>query len=299
MIELNIDLAYLAKYFEIGAQSIKQYSTKSVDELMQAEAEGGNKKAAGYEDFLKDPEKVAELFRLADANNRFLIIQNLSQDDLSELLQYLNNEDLIWGLKYFSPDKLVELMQELPQEELLKIVLEKFPTDTIVSCMEQKELDDFLNNEKVERKDIMNVFEQLQPDQFKALMSQIFGAQAQDITNRDKIMSTLEGLDDKAFMNTIDKFNDDGKKFIVWNLINNDEKLIKEFSNETLARPFSFLEKGDILTSLNDLDEEFVRPMVEELPADLIQIIATQIDPGMFAKVLVEDYADILKDIGL
>jgi Mg/Co/Ni transporter MgtE len=101
MIELNIDLSYLAKYFEIGSQRIQQYSTKSIDELMQAEAEDGNKKAAGFEDFLKDPEKVAELFRLTDANNRFLIIQNLSEDDLAELLQYLNNEDLIWGLKYF------------------------------------------------------------------------------------------------------------------------------------------------------------------------------------------------------
>jgi hypothetical protein len=50
---------------------------------------------------------------------------------------------------------------------------------------------------------------------------------------------------------------------------------------------------------LNDLDEEFVRPMVEELPTDLIQIIATQIDPSVFAKVLTENYADILKDIGI
>jgi hypothetical protein len=190
-------------------------------------------------------------------------------------------------------------MQELPQEELLKIVLEKFSTDEIVSHMEKQELDEFLGNEKVERQDIMNVFKQLKPDEFKALMTQIFGAQAQDITNRGKIMATLEGLDDKEFMNTISKFDDNGKKFLVWNLVNNDEKLIKEFSNETLARPFSFLEKGDILKSLNGLDEEFVRPMVEELPQDLIQIIATQIDPSVFAKVLTEDYADILKDIGI
>jgi Mg/Co/Ni transporter MgtE len=244
MIELNIDLSYLAKYFEIGSQSIKQYSTKSIDELMQAEAENGNKKAAGFEDFLKNPEKVAELFRLADANNRFLIIQNLSEDDLAELLQYFHNSALIWGLKYFSPDKLVQLMQELPQEELLKIVLEKFSVDEIVTHMEKEELDDFLNNEKVEREDIMNVFKQLKPDQFKVLMSQIFGAQAQDITNREKIMSTLDGLDDKEFMNTIDKFDDNGKKFIVWSLVNNDEKLIKEFNNETLARHSASFKKA-------------------------------------------------------
>ena len=48
---------------------------------------------------------------------------------------------------------------------------------------------------------------------------------------------------------------------------------------------------------MKSLDEEFLIPMVKELPKDLIQVIATQIDPGEFAEILSKNYKDILAQV--
>ena len=63
MIELDIDLSYLTRNFNIGLAQIQQYAkTKSIKEIVRAEAEKGNKAAADFElEVLRDPKEVAKL----------------------------------------------------------------------------------------------------------------------------------------------------------------------------------------------------------------------------------------------
>ena len=37
--------------------------------------------------------------------------------------------------------------------------------------------------------------------------------------------------------------------------------------------------------------------MIEELPPELIQVVATQIDPEVFAQILVEEFPDVLMEM--
>ena len=50
---------------------------------------------------------------------------------------------------------------------------------------------------------------------------------------------------------------------------------------------------------MSGLDSEFLVPMIQELPMDLTQIVLTQIDPNEFAKILTEDFEDILASVVL
>ena len=59
------------------------------------------------------------------------------------------------------------------------------------------------------------------------------------------------------------------------------------------------MEKHDILKCMDVLDPEFLIPMVEELPPDLLQVVATQIDPRIFAQVLIDEFPDVLSKIAL
>ena len=49
MIRLDIDLSYLTKNFEIGTQRLNQYASKSIDEIMEAEAAQGNPQAEKFQ----------------------------------------------------------------------------------------------------------------------------------------------------------------------------------------------------------------------------------------------------------
>jgi len=299
MITLDVNLTYLAKYFEINTQRINQYAGKSIEEVIELEASQNNKNSMPrVEDVVGNPAKLAQLLKLTDPVNRFLIIKNLNDDDLQKLLEYLDSDDLVWGLQYFSIDKLAELMQELPQEELLKLVLDKFGIEQIVALMQTDEMDKFMTDSKVGREDIMKFFDQLHEDQFRQIMFQMVGPQALN-TDRQVLMQQIGNLDDKEFKRTIKSLETQGKMMVTYGLLYNKPEYLKELSNETLARPFEYVEKGDIIKSLKNLDPEFLIPMVQELPKDLIQVVATQIDPSVFADFLSENFKDILSEIAV
>ena len=101
MIRLDIDLSYLAKNYQIGTSRINQYTYKSIDEIMEAEAAQGNTQAADFEtDVLNNPRELLKLFRLASADNRYRILRNLNTAELINLLQYLEPQDLLMGLMF-------------------------------------------------------------------------------------------------------------------------------------------------------------------------------------------------------
>ena len=97
MIQLNLDLNYLTQYFEITTQRLNEYSAKSIDEVMELEEQEGNQAASLIASAMQNPDKLAKLLQLIDPKNRYLIIRNLSENDLSKLLPYLEQEDLLWG----------------------------------------------------------------------------------------------------------------------------------------------------------------------------------------------------------
>ncbi len=298
MIELNIDLAYLAQHFEVGASKISKYTTKNISEIMAEEAKSGNVRAKDFQSILKDPAEVEKLFRLSDSFNRFLIIRNLSGEDTKKLLKYLSKQDLIWGIKYFTLDKLMELINALPKKELLRLVFENFTLKDILKLMPEDKMDAFLKNEKVERPDIMKYFQQLEKKDLARIMGGIMGKDMQN-ESHESLLQFISGLDDKKFREFILKMEREDKAKLIGFLCKEQPKLMFEFDNEDISKPLLTMDKADLLKSLQVLDVEFLIPMVEDLPDDLLQVVATQIDPAIFSDILVDNFADILSNISL
>lgn len=298
MIELNIDLTYLAQHFEVGASRLNQYSTKNINEIMSQEAKNGNVKAKDFQSILKDPAEVEKLFRLSDSFNRFMIIKNMNTEDVRKLLKHLSKQDLIWGIKYFSIDKMMELLNELPKKELLKLVFENFTLKDILKLMPDDKLDAFIKNDKVEREDVTKYFKQLEKKDLDRIMGNILGKDMKD-ESREDMMKFLDGLDDKKFTEFVLKMERKDKINLIGFLCSEKPELMLEFDSEDISKPLQTLDKSDLLKSLSVLDTEFLIPMVEELPDDLLQIVATQIDPAIFADILVNQFADILSQVAL
>lgn len=301
MIELNVDLSFLSKYFELSTSRVNSYSTKTIEEIMKLEEQNGNTQVSEFAGILQNPNKVVELFRLMDPENRYMIIKNLSSEDLNKLLPYLKKDDLVWGLKYFTKDKLMELIQQLPKQELFSVVFQNFTLEDIVKLMPTDELNEFLNNDKVEKNDIMKYFNQLEFKDLMRLFSEYFGdeflTQDENAENRTMMLQTIQNLSPQDFNKFIMNMQVEDKGFLILNLVDNKPELLMEFQNKSIARPMMLLEKAEVLKSLNVLENELLIKMVEHLPEDLIQVIASQIDPEVFATILVDKFSDILKQI--
>ena len=298
MIQLNLDLNYFTQYFEISTQRLNEYSSKSIEEIMELELEQGNDYAALISSAMQNPQKLAKLLQLMDPKNRYLIIRNLSENDLEKLIPYLEQDDLLWGLRYFRVDKIIEMLNKLPTEELMSVVLQRFTLKDIFLLMPTEEMDKFFENEKVERKDVMKHFEALDPSELERILVEQFGSVMKE-KNHEEQLKFMESLKDDDFIKMLQGMKKHDKIDLMVSLCKEKPKLLEEINPECLTNPMRTMEKHDILQCMDVLDPEFLIPMVEELPPDLLQVVATQIDPIVFAQVLIDEFPDVLSKIAL
>ena len=298
MIQLNLDLNYLTQYFEITTQRLNEYSAKSIDEVMELEEQEGNQAASLIASAMQNPDKLAKLLQLIDPKNRYLIIRNLSENDLSKLLPYLEQEDLLWGLKYFRVDKIIEMLNKLPTEELMSVVLQRFTLKDIFLLMPQEDINKFFENQEVERQDVMKYFETLNPSELERILMHQFGNSMKDKTQQEHLMF-INSLRDEDFTKMLQNMEKPDQVGLMVGLVKEKPELMEQINPENITRPMRTMEKHDILKFMDVLDPEFLIPMVEELPPDLLQVVATQIDPRIFAQVLIDEFPDVLSKIAL
>lgn len=298
MIQLNLDLNYLTQYFNINTHRLNEYSSKSIEEIIELEAQEGNQVAHLIASAMKNPDKLVNLLLLLDPKNRYLIITNLSQTDLKKLLPYLEQEDLLWGLRYFRVDKIIEMLNKLPTEQIMRVVLQRFSLKDIFLLMPQEDIDKFFENPEVERKEVMKYFESLNPADLERILMYQFGNSIKDKTQEEQL-SFLESMRDRDFTKMLQNMERYDQVGLMIGLVKEKPELMEQISPENITRPMRVMEKQDILNCMDVLDPEFLIPMVEELPPDLLQVVATQIDPRVFAQILINDFPDVLSKIAL
>ncbi|MCD7780018.1 MAG: hypothetical protein LUH05_05030 [Candidatus Gastranaerophilales bacterium] len=298
MITLDLDLTYLCSQYNIGTSAMQQYQNMSVVEIMQAEAEKGNTAAAEFlMGITNNPEELATLFELINPQNRFLILMNMNQDDLMMVMEYLQPEEMVLGLSIFSQDALIKLMQELPAETLATVVLENMDSEMFLKSIPEEYMDEFLSSDKIDRNMLMKALEDVDEEQLQKMMENVTGQSCYE--ERDSILETMSAMSDDDFMQAIGSFEPDGKIQLISNLLQEKPDLFEEFSAEAMTHPFTTMKKEDVLKSLTVLDTKDMLPMVEDLPQDLMALIATQINPETFSELLCENFADVIANCGI
>lgn len=298
MITLDLDLSYLSRYYHIGTDAMSRYKNMSITQIMQTEAEKGNRLAAEFlARITSNPEELAKLYQLINPKNRYLILSNMNPQDLMMIMQFLEPKELILGLSIFTPDALVKLMQNLPPETLATVVLEKMELDKFLDQLPQEYMDEFFSSDKLDRNMFMKAMENIDEIQLQKMMENTTGQPCYD--DSSTILKKMSSMDDDNFMKSILSFEPEGKKQLIFGMIQEKPELFEEFSAEAMTYPFKTMEKEDILKSLTVLETEELLPMVEDLPQDIMALIATQIDPIVFAQVLASDFKDIIASCGM
>lgn len=265
---------------------------------MELEEAQGNSAASLISSAMQSPRKLAKLLQLTDEQNRYLIIKNLSENDLDKLLPYLTQEDLLWGMQYFRVDKIIEMLNQLPTDQLMAVVLQRFSLEDIFALMPIQNMNKLLENREVDRKNVMAYFESLDPEELEKILVQQYGIKMQGQTQEEHL-AFMQGLDDKDFTKMLLGMKKQDKSLLLVSLCYQNPEFIEQIEHQDITRPMRLMEKQEILKCMEELDPEFLVPMIQELPPDLIQVVATQIDPEAFAEVLIDEFADVLQKIAL
>lgn len=156
MIVLDTDLSTLLSKLNISqTKMVEMYSMMTVDEIVEAEAAQGNQAAVQFAaDLFTNVDKLVEIFKLADPNNKFLILSTMTADKLQKFLPLMEEEDLMQGFYYFTEDKLLAMLKELPPEQLVNTVFQMFSEREVIQLMPNDELDNFLTSTEVDKDNV-------------------------------------------------------------------------------------------------------------------------------------------------
>lgn len=305
MIRLDIDLSYLTKNFEIGTQRINQYGEKSIDEIMEIEAQNGNTQASNFDSkVLNNPRELVKLLKLTSTRNRFAIISNLNSDDLQYLLQFLEMKDLLLGMMCFTKTKLLDLIYDLPKDKICSILFNAFSPEKFLKMIPEKEINKFFDSDKLDKNQIMDYIKTLDPEKLNKMMQKFINKMTGQNTENlqmepEQIFQFLEKLQPDKFKEALKCFERDEKMGLVLELTKKDKNLWTEFSKNALTMPLKQLDKPDIVKNMKDLEPQDLTKMLEELPDDVLAMVVTQIDPLVFAEILAKNFQNILAEIGV
>ena len=298
MITLDLDLSYLSRHYNIGTSALKQYQDKSITQIMKIEAAKGNSAAAEFlMKITTNPEELARLFQLVQPKNRFLILSHMNEDDLMKVMEHLETEQFLLGLSIFTQDALCKLMMALPPETLATVVLEKMDANMFMNMIPTKYLDEFLSSDKMDRNLLMKAMENVDEEQLQKMMENVTGQSCYD--DSDTILQKMSSFSDDDFMRAVGSMEPEGKQQLISNLLQEKPELFEEFSPEAMVHPFTTMKKEDVLKSLGVLEPQEFLPMMQELPKEIMALVATQIDPLKFAELLGTDFKDVLSNCGL
>lgn len=305
MIRLDIDLSYLTKNFEIGTQRLNQYGSKSIDEIMEAEAAQGNTRAEEFErEVFNDPKQLVKLFKLSNAKNRYAILSNMNSQDLEYLAQFLEPEDLQMGLMFFTKTKILNLIYDLPKDKICSIVFQAFSPEQFLKMIPEKEINKFFESDKLDKDKILDYVKTISPEKLNKMVEKFMFQEEGKIQednnwSAEHVAKWLDQLQPEKFKKALQCFEREEKMGLILELTKEDKNLFTEFSKNALTFPLKQLDKGDIVKNMNKLEPDDLLKMVNELPDELLAVVVTQIDPEVFAELLCKNFQDILSEIGI
>lgn len=297
MIAIQLDLSYLARYLNISTERMQAYRNKSLEEIVELEAEQGNILAQEYlAKTLRDPNSLLKIFNLIDAQNRWMILKEMNEDDLQDLLPLLESKDLISGLFFFTHDALIKMIEEMPPEEITKVLFQCYSEEEFLALVPEPEMNKWFESEKVDKQ---KVFEQVKGfnQEILAQMVEAVTGENQEDTSHDDLISTIGNFNPREFLEGVQALKPKNKGQIILNMTQEKPALWEEFGAKTLTRPLEYLEKPDIIKGMVKLEDKMLVKMLENLPKELMAVVTTQIDPEIFSKVLARDFQEVLKNV--
>lgn len=299
MIQLDVDLLYLTKHFQIGTKRINEARTQTIEEMMKAEAQNGNSKAANFDlAVLKNPHELLKVFKLSNARNRWKILKNMTMNDLLYLLQFLDHKDLVLGLKFFTKDKLLKMTEAMPKKNICQVVFGKVKVEKFLNMIPEQELDKFFDSEKVNKGNVLRAMKKFSPLMIQNMMEGSLGIPMKNKSKGD-MLGMLAKMPPDVFKETIKGMEAKHKIQIIMKMTEEDPKLLMEFSKEALMMPLEKLQKPDLIDAIGVLKPEDLTKMIAELPKDLLSVVCSQIDPKVFSEVLCDKFQDILSKIAV
>jgi len=281
-----------AESVNTNEQAGKTNGTEQTNNCEQTD-QVGNVTVADNLDFAQ----LIEDLRLNVSENRFALLLLLPRSELFEMLQLLGKDQLLNGLKFFSKEKLMALIGGLPKEDLLKMLFTMFTNpNQLIENLPTKELYHFLRSDKIDKGQFMKTFE-LMPKENLSTIAGYLTKKNCDKMDKRELLHTIKQFEKFHLVDGMRKLDEKSLRNFVTTLTESNPKLYSEFSHLALFNVADRFARTDLIESMMNIDDSKIMNMLSELPDKLLALTVSQIDPQVFAALLLNNYQDLLTDL--
>ena len=298
-IVIDANMTMFAERLHISSsRMVEEYGLKTIDEIIEAEAAQGNTAAVSYaQEIYNSPEKLIKIFRLADVENKFVLIKNMDSRTREDILPMLEPEDLVMGLYFFNKDSLLKMLSEVDSEELVNVVLDALPFQDIIKLIPEEDLAEFFQSKDIDKYVIENEFKNMPHEVMQKFIEGLTGMAYGKVDDPEGIINDIINLPEDKFRNFMSQIDPDVQRQLVFQITKKDEKYLQIFSNDMYVDMLdNQLMKNEIVPSMIMLKKESLVNMITVLPEDLMSVVASQIDTEKFVNYLMQGHLDLLKD---
>ncbi len=297
-VSLDTNRVYLQNRLQITTGRMNDYADKSVDNIIQEEAKGGNTIATEYQrDVFGNTDELIESFKLGEPDNKYNVISSMSSEEMLKLLPMLESDALVMGLSFFTEEKILEMFGEVSSAEAVNVVLGVFPIEQIIAMLPAEDLEKFFQSDDVDKEVIIKQFMNMPTEQLIQMAESMTGEKS-DVNDALGIIGSISSLPEKQYKETMSSMDPAIQMQIIYQMANEDSRILELFDSQAFSPLMMQMQKPDIVNSMVGLEEESLQLMIAELPEELFAIVASQIDTEMLAEYLMSDCAGLLESLG-
>lgn len=297
-IAIDTNLIYLQTRLNLSAEQLEMYQGKSVTEVIEAEAAAGNTLAIELaEEIMTDVNLLIEIFKLADPNNKYIILMNMNSSQLEELIPLLEKEDLTQGLMFFTQDKLLKLLEEIPPEQLVNTVLEMFSQEEVIRLLPEEQLDKLLTSHELDKDKVLENLKSIPPEYLAQMIETITGEECKNKNNIDMVkqISRFNPLEYKEALTSMEPTQ---KQQLTLALTKENPELYQLFDASAYTNMINtYKQKPEIVKAMSVIETEEITKMIEQLPKDLLSLVITQIDTEDLADNLINKNPELIAEL--
>ncbi len=296
---IDSNLEYLQNILHISNVTFQEkYADMSVDEIIEAEAAAGNQYAIELaKELTSNTSLVMELFDLADTENKYMILRELTSQQLQEFLPEMEEKDLLQGLFFFTQDKLMKLLEELPPEQLVNTVFQMFSQEEVVKFMPDEQLDKFLTSTDIDKNKILKHMQSIPEEYVAQVLEQITGESHENMKSYD-LSKEFGELNPLQYKDALMAFQPTQKQQLVLSLGKEHEEWFQLFDADAYTKIINReKQQPEVVKAMSVIEPEYIQNMLKELPNDLLSLVITQMDTKQFTEMLMEQFPEVIAEI--
>lgn len=296
---IDSNLEYLQNILHISRVTFEEkYANMSVEEIIEAEAASGNQQAIELaQELTTNTSLIMELFDLSDTNNKYMILRELTAQQLQVFLPEMEENDMLQGLFYFSQDKLMKMLEELPSEQLVNTAFELFSKEEIVQLMPEEQLDKFLTSTDIDKNKILKHMQSIPEEYVAQVLEQITGEAAEGLDSIE-LSKKFGQLNPLEYMDALMAFQPTQKQQLVLSLGKEHQEWFQLFDAEAYTTIMNReKQQPEIVKAMSVIEPEYIQNMIKELPNDLLSLVITQMDTEKFAEILMDRFPEVIAEI--